>query len=93
MADTHTDVREQIDAYLAGGDIGALLRWVTANRRSVYASRDTDAQELVTKARWTIDGVLKGLVAPEMAREHLRGLIAGGGGLDRERGGPSQRLA
>jgi hypothetical protein len=88
-----TDAGQQVDAFLAGGDIGVLFRWVSANRRSVYASRDTDSQELVTKARWTIDGVLKGLVAPEMARDHLRGLIAGGSGLDRERGGPSPRLA
>jgi hypothetical protein len=87
-----TDARQQIDEFLAGGDIGTLFRWVTANRRAVYASRDTETQELITKARWTIDGVLKGLVAPDRARDHLRGLIAGGGGLDRERGGPSQRL-
>ena len=92
MDDPRIGAKQQVDAFLAGGDIGTLFRWVSANRRAVYAGRDTEAQELVNKARRTIDAVLKGQIAPEMARDHLRGLLAGSDDLDRERGGPSRRL-
>jgi hypothetical protein len=61
----------------------------------VYASRDDETQELVDKARRTIDGVLKGLVAPEAAREHLRRLIAADRQFDPDAsaGGPSRRFS
>ena len=88
MDDLRADAQREVDRFLAGGDIAALLRWVTAHRQAVYAGRDTETQELVDKARTTIDGVLKGLIRPEVARDHLRGLIAGGGGLDRKSGRP-----
>jgi hypothetical protein len=93
MDDLRADARAHVDRFLADGDIAALLRWVTANRRAVYAGHDDETRELVDKARTTIDGVLKGLVPPEKAPDHLRGLIAGGGGLDRKSGRPSQHLA
>jgi len=88
MDHLRADAHQQVDEFLAGGDIGTLWRWVAANRRAVYAGNDSDTQDLVNNARRTIDGVLKGLIQPEMARDHLRGLIAGGGGLDRKSGRP-----
>ena len=95
MDQLRTDARQQVDAFLAGGDIGALYRWVTVNRRAVYAGRDDEAQELVDKARQTIDGVLKGLVAPDAARDHLRGVLAADRRVDPDTnaGGPSRRFA
>jgi hypothetical protein len=95
MDGLRADARRQVDAFLAGGDIGALFRWVTANRKAVYAGRDDETRELVDKARQTIDVVLKGLVAPDAAREHLRGLIAADRRFDPDAnaGGPSRRFA
>jgi hypothetical protein len=56
--DLRAEAQRRVDRFLAGGDIAALLRWVTANRQAVYAGRDTETRELVDKARATIDGVL-----------------------------------
>jgi hypothetical protein len=92
--DLRAEAKSRVDEYLAGGDIGALLRWITANRREVYATRDADTQELVDKARQTIDGVLKGHVAPENARAHLQGLLTRNRPGDGDwTGGPSRRLS
>ena len=95
MDHLRTDAKQQVDAFLAGGDIGMLWRWVTANRRAVYAGRDSDTQRLVDSARQTIDGVLKGRLEPELARDHLRRLIAEDRQFDPEAnpGGPSRRFA
>jgi hypothetical protein len=89
------DAHQQVDEFLAGGDIGTLWRWVAANRRAVYAGNDSDTQDLVNNARRTIDGVVKGTLAPDLARDHLRGLIAAGRRFDpnTDVGGPSRRFA
>jgi hypothetical protein len=95
MDHLRTDASQQVDEFLAGGDLGKLWRWVAANRRAVYASNDSDTQELVNNARRTIDGVLKGTLAPDLARDHLRRLIAADRRFDPDAnaGGPSRRFA
>jgi hypothetical protein len=93
MDGLRAEAKRQVDGFLAGGDIGTLFRWVTANRKAVYAGRDDETQELVDKARQTIDGVLKGLVEPDAARDHLRRLMSADRRFDRDSGGPEQRLA
>jgi hypothetical protein len=95
MESLRTEARQRVDEFLAGGDIGKLWRWVTANRRAVYSGNDSDTQELVNNARRTIDGVLKGTLAPDLARDHLRGLIAADRRFDSDAdaGGPSRRFA
>jgi hypothetical protein len=90
-----SEAKQRVDDFLAGGDIGALWRWVMANRRAVYAGNDSDTQELVNHARRTIDGVLKGTLAPDLARDHLRRLIDADRRFDPDAnaGGPSRRFA
>jgi hypothetical protein len=93
MDNLRADASQQVDGFLAGGDIGKLWRWVAANRRAVYASNDADTQELVNNARRTIDGVLKGTLAPDQARDYLRRLITADRRFDSdEAGGPSRRF-
>ena len=91
--DLRADAQRQVDEFLARGDLGALLRWVSANRKAVYAGRDTETQALVDKARATIDAVLTGRVAPEDARSHMRALLAPGRDAADRPGGPSRRLS
>ncbi len=95
MDSLRIEARQRVDEFLAGGDIGVLWRWVTANRRAVYAGNDSDTQELVNNARRTIDAVLKGTLAPDLARDHLRNLIAADRRFDPDAnaGGPSRRFA
>jgi hypothetical protein len=95
MDHLRADANQQVDEFLAGGDIGKLWRWVAANRRAVYAGNDADTQELVTNARRTIDGVLKGSLSPDLARDHLRRLIVADRRFDpdADAGGPSRRFA
>lgn len=87
------EAQRQIDEFLARGDLGALLRWVSANRKAVYAGRDNETQALVDKARATIDAVLKGHVAPEAARQHLRTLLQPPRDTSDGPGGPSRRFS
>ena len=87
-----TEAQRAIDAFMANGDLGALLRWVNANRKAVYAGRDSEAQALVDKARATIDAVLKGSLTPENARQHLRNLLQPPRDMDGP-GGPSRRFS
>lgn len=87
--------RQLTDDFLAGrADLGAVLRWIEANRKTVYASQDAEARETVDRLRTTVNAVLHGRIQHTEARDHLRNLIQSGSRPDGDwAGGPSRRFA
>jgi hypothetical protein len=86
--------RQLADDFLASRtDLGSVLRWIEANRKSIYASQDAEARELVDRLRQTVQAVLHGRIEHTQARDHLRNLMQSGSRPDSDwAGGPSRRF-